>query len=404
VNLAYHDMRHRPWRFAGITVGVSLLFTLVLSMAGIYQGLVEDATSLARAMKADLWVVQRGSYGPFADLSRLDPSVEARVAAVAGVASARSYNYQIVQRDHQGGQTRFALVGLSWPEDRGQDLPLVAGRTLAQAHGEIVVDASLGVHIGEVLRLARDDYTVVGLTRHAITTGGDAAAFLTNADSQLVLLDTASDALMTERERGKQRLRATELGRSQPALEALLVDPRWRAPALSSPPVHAVLVRVDSPSRLEQVRRELRSWPDVSVFSQAEEEQLLIQGVVQKARLQLGMFAVILLLTSAVIFAMVIYNMTLDKAHELAVLKLLGARTSRLAMMVLEQAWLMGVCAYGLAIVVGGAAFPHFPRRVILTGTILVAGAVMVAVVSSLASTLGVSFALRVDAGKALEG
>lgn len=404
MNLAWHDIRHRLGRFLGISFGVSLLFTVVLAMAGIYQGLVLDSTSLARAMNADLWIVQRGTFGPFADASKIDPTVEARAATVPGVRRARTYTYQSLQRVHRGRDLRFALIGLAWPDDRGERLPIIAGRALGQAHGELVVDASLGLPIGERITLGRDDYTVVGLTRGVLTTGGDAAAFLTQADAQLVMADAASDAIMTERERRRERLRGMDLGRSQPGLEDLLMDPEFKAPVLATPAAHAVLVDVDSPARVAEVRAAIGRWPDVSVFSQGEEEQLLIQGVVQKARLQLGMFAMILTLTSSVLVAIIVYTMTTDKTHEIAVMKLMGASRTRLALMVTQQAWLLGAIAYALAVLVGTLAFPHFPRRVVVTDNALQIGALLVLVVTTLSSMLGVAHALRVDAGKVLEG
>jgi putative ABC transport system permease protein len=373
-------------------------------MAGIYQGLVQDATSLSRTMQADLWVVQRGTFGPFADTSRVDPSVEARLASVPGVARARSYTYQIVQRDQGTQAVRVALVGLSWPEDRGNALPLVAGRPLGQPHGEIVADASVGLAIGESIRLGSDDYTVVGLTRHAVTSGGDGAAFLSVADSQRVQLDESADAIMTERERRRERLRNNDLGRMQPMLEELVVDPRWRAPVLAAPAVQAVLVQVDSPAETEGIRRAIASWPDVTVYDQSQQEDLLIRGVVEKARLQLGLFSIILILTSSVVFASILYNMTLDKTHDIAVLKLMGASSVRVGGMVLQQAWLLGAIGYAIAVGLGTFAFPHFPRRVVITDPILWTGAVLVAVVATLSSVLGVVHGLRVDAGKVLEG
>jgi putative ABC transport system permease protein len=67
VNLAARDVRRNIGRFLGTSLGIALLFTVVLAMAGIYQGLVADATVLLQSMHADLWVVQRGTRGPFDD-------------------------------------------------------------------------------------------------------------------------------------------------------------------------------------------------------------------------------------------------------------------------------------------------------------------------------------------------
>jgi putative ABC transport system permease protein len=402
MNLAFHDVRHHLGRFVATSAVVGLLFTVVLAMAGIYQGLVDDATVLLDRTHADLWVVQRGTRGPFADPSRLDPSLELRVAGVPGVVSARAFTMQVLQRDHRGHQIRFALIGLSFPDDRGDELSITQGHGLTQAHGEIIADASLGVAFGEIVRLGRDDYRVVGLTRQLLASGGDAVVFATVSDTQRILGDDSSDALIAERERRLTRLRATDLGRSQPALEELAVDPRWTFPAIAAPPIHAVRVRV-APARFDEVRRSLAHWSDVTVFSREEEEQLVLQGMVAKARMQLGVFSAILIVSSSLLLAAVLYNLTLEKAHDIAVLKLLGARASRIVGLVLQQAWATAVLGYVIALAIGAEAFPHFPRRVVLTEMSVVGVGLLLLLVSTLASVGGVVYALRIDPGPVLE-
>lgn len=403
MNLALRDVRRHLARFVGTSAGLGLLLSVVIAMQGIYAGMVDDATILTRAMHADIWVVQRDTRGPFAESSRLDPSVEARAAAVPGVTSARPYTFQLIQRDHRGAVMRIALVGLGWPDDPGRSLPLVEGRLLMQPHGEMVVDASLGLRIGETLALAGEDYRVVGLTRNALTSGGDSVAFMTAADTQLVALDQPPEATVLERQRLLGRLRQTDLGRAQPALEDLAGDSRWRPPALASPPVAAVLVEVDA-FRLEEVKHALAVWGDVSVYTQGEEEALLLGGVVQRARMQIGLFTLILTLTAAVIVMMVMYNLTLEKTHDLAVLKLMGAPAPRLLGLVLQQAWLLGALGYLVAFGMGQMVFPMFPRRVLITDTITVLAPVATMAIVTLASILGLSHVMRIDPSRALEG
>ncbi len=403
MNLALRDVRRHLARFVGTAAGLGLLLSVVIAMQGIYAGMVDDATILTRAMRADLWVVQRDTRGPFAEGSRLDPSVEARAAAVPGVRTARPYTYQLIQREHRGAVLRIALVGLGWPDDQGRSLPLVRGRHLQQSHGEMILDASLGLGIGESLTLAGEPYRVVGLTRNALTSGGESVAFVSVVDAELIAFDQPAEAAVLERERVVERLRRTDLGRGQPALEDLATNPRWRAPALASPPVAAVLVQAD-PHRLAEVREVMRSWGDVSVYSQGEEEALLLGGVVQRARMQIGLFTVILTLTAAVIVMMVMYNLTLEKTHDLAVLKLMGAPGPRLLGLVLQQAWLLGALGYAVAYGMGAVVFPMFPRRVLITDTITLVAPLATMAIVTLASVLGLTHVMRIDPSRALEG
>ncbi len=402
MNLAFQDVRHHLGRFVATSAVVGLLFTVVLAMAGIYEGLVDDATVLLRRANADLWVVQRGTRGPFAEPSRLDPSLELRVAVVPGVVSARALTSQVLQRDHRGRSIRFALVGLAYPDETGDELSIVQGHALTQARGELVADASLGLGVGEVVHLGRDDYRVVGLTRQLLAAGGDPVVFASIADTQRILADESSDALVAERSRRLARLRATDLGRMQPELESLVVDPRWTAPATAAAPIHAVRVRVE-PARHDEVRSALAEWSDVTVLTRAEEEGLVLHGMVVKARMQLGVFAAILVVASSLLLAAVLYNLTMEKAHDIAVLKLLGARAPRIVSLVLQQAWAIAILGYVIALAIGAQAFPHFPRRVVLTEASVVGLGVLLFLVSTLASAAGVVYALRVDPGPALE-
>ncbi len=403
MNLAMRDVRRHAARFVGTAAGLGLLLSVVIAMQGIYAGMVDDATILTRAMRADLWLVQRDTRGPFAEGSRMDPSVEARAAAVLGVRRARPYSYQLIQRTDRGMVLRIALVGLGWPDDAGRSLPLLRGRHLQQAHGEIIVDASLGLAIGETLTFAREPYLIVGLTKNALTSGGDSVAFMTVADAALVAFDQAPEALLLERQRVAARLRQTDLGRGQPGLEDLVVDTRWRSPALAAPPIAAILVDVD-PVQLPEVQATFRRWGDVTVYTQAEEEALLLGGVVQRARMQIGLFTVILTLTAAVIIMMVIYNLTLEKTHDLAVLKLMGAPKLRLLGLILQQAWMLGAIGYGVAYVMSSVAFPLFPRRVVLTDTIMTIAPIATFAIVTLASLAGLRHVMNIDPASALEG
>lgn len=75
MNLAIRDIRHNLGRFLLTCVGVSLLLSVVMSMIGIYRGLVVEALTIARAPAPHLWVVEANSRGPFAETSRIPGDV-----------------------------------------------------------------------------------------------------------------------------------------------------------------------------------------------------------------------------------------------------------------------------------------------------------------------------------------
>ena len=71
MNLAYRDVKHNLPRFTLTCIGLSLLLGIVITILGIYQGSLDDALRQVRAANPDLWVVEAGTNGPFAEASRI---------------------------------------------------------------------------------------------------------------------------------------------------------------------------------------------------------------------------------------------------------------------------------------------------------------------------------------------
>lgn len=402
MNLAIRDIKHNFGRFVLTAFGISLLLMLVIGMGGIYRGLVEEATLLLDRIGADLWVVQKDTRGPFAEVSRIPRSVEDRVLAVPGVENSRSFISHTIQREYRGNPLRLTIQGLSWPTDRGQWLPIIAGRSLAQAHYEMVADKSSNLKIGDKIPLGKNVYTVVGLTEKMNSTSGDSMVFMTLRDAQDVQYDLSGESIRSEREARVNRLEAIDLGSIQPQLADRAGGMSSEIPSIGTSMVSAVIVNVAPGYDIESVSAKISSWPDVSVFSHAGQSELLLRGMVDKARRQLGLFRVLLIIVSAVIMALILYTLTLDKLHDIAMLKLMGARNSVILALIMQQALLLGIIGFFLSIVMGQWLFPYFPRRVVIVNGDLIQLAVIVLVISILASFLGIVKALRVDPGEVL--
>jgi putative ABC transport system permease protein len=61
---------------------------------------------------------------------------------------------------------------------------LVAGRQITRSHYEAVVDATTGLSLGDSIVIRRNRYTVVGLTRRMVSSGGDPMVFIPLKDAQ----------------------------------------------------------------------------------------------------------------------------------------------------------------------------------------------------------------------------
>jgi putative ABC transport system permease protein len=404
MNLAYKDIRHHLGRFALTTLGIGLLLMIVMGMGGIYRGLVEEATLLMESIGADLWVVQEGTRGPFAEISKVPTNMVHRVAAVPGIENARGFVSHTIQRERYGRRLRMVVVGLDWPVDKGEWLPLIAGRPFSQGHYEMIADTSLGLDLRERIALGKDEYTVVGLTRNLSGTGGDGLAFLTVSDSRAVQFDISGEAIRLERSSRSARAANMDIGTTQPAILDRASGLASGIPALGPPALSAVMASVAVGADPTEILEILSSWDDVSVFTWEGERDLLLRGIVERTRKQILLFRTILTTVSAIIMALILYTLTLDKIHEIALLKLIGAPNRVILGLILQQAIVLGMLGYAFAYLIGQKIFPMFPRRVVLTQPDLLILAFIVLGISILASLIGVWRALLVSPNEALSG
>ncbi|MFH1134595.1 MAG: ABC transporter permease [Pseudomonadota bacterium] len=404
MNLAIKDIQYNLGRFLLTALGLGMLLMMVMGMVGIYRGMLEDATLLIDRIDADLWVVQRDSRGPFAEISRVPRNLADRVAAAPGVRRAREFVYHTIQRDWQGHALRMAVLGLSWPRDKGEWLPLVAGRPLSQSNYEIIADEKTGLTLGDVLQLGLENYRVVGLTTGMVSSGGDGMSFFSVDDALAVQFHVSGESVRLERESRLGRAADIDLGLTQPFLLERALGPSSSMPALAPPQISAVIAKLTPEADPEPVKALISSWPDVTCHSAEEQRRFMLQGMVEMARKQIGFFTILLTVISAIIMALILYTMTLEKIHEIALLKLIGAPGRVVLAMILQQALLLGLIGYGLAYILGAEVFPKFPRRVVLLRDDLVALALIVLSISVLSSLLGIWKALRVDPNEALSG
>ncbi|MEQ1638782.1 MAG: ABC transporter permease [Methylococcales bacterium] len=397
MNLAIRDIRHNFSRFIFTTVGIGLLLMVVMGMAGIYRGLIFEATLLVDRIGADLWVVQGDTRGPFAENSHVPIILADRLRALPEVAQARRLISQGIQREHKGKPLRMMIQGLEWPEDKGDWVPLVAGHPLRQSHYEMIADNSLGLALNEQVKFGKDIYRVVGLTRGMSGIAGDGLAFFSVNDAMAIQSDLPGEAMRLERASRRARTASGELGQVQPALLERASGLSKGIPELVSPQVSAVLLTLRPGGNSKRIAALLSTWSDITVYTTQQQRDLVLSGTVDKSRRQLGLFSVLLIIISTIIIALIMYTLTLDKIHDIALLKLIGARNRVIVGLIMQQALLMGAFGYVLGWWMGQYIFPYFPRRVMLESPDLVKLAFITLLISMLASLLGIWKALRVE-------
>ncbi|MFG1379651.1 ABC transporter permease [Xanthobacter autotrophicus] len=377
MNLAYRDICHNLGRFLLTCLGLALLLGVVMAMIGIYRGIVVDALTISRAPAVNLWVVEANSRGPFAEASRIPGDVREAVARIAGVTAAGGITYQTVEADHQSRKLRLYVIGYELTRPGGPP-EIVEGRAIARSHFEMVADQTSGLVLGDRIKLGRNTFAVVGLTRHQVNSGGDPAVYITLGDAQKLQFDLGPPAARVQIARG-----TAGAGRDT---------------------VNAVIARLQPNASVDAVAETVRRWKHFSAITQAEQEDILSRSLVDRARRQIGLFTTILLFVSAVIIALIIYTMTMEKLKQIATLKLIGAPDRTIVLMIVQQALALGLIGFALGTAMIFAIKDHFPRRVVLDADNVAGLGLIVLAVCIASSGLGVRAALRVDPATALGG
>jgi putative ABC transport system permease protein len=377
MNLAYRDIRYTLGRFLLTCVGLGLLLGVVLAMIGIYRGLVVEALTIARAPAVDLWVVEANTRGPFAEASRIPGDIREAVARIADVTAAGGITYQTVETGYRGGKLRLYVIGYELTRPGGPP-EISEGREIARSHYEMVADHSTGLTLGERIQLGRHTFTVVGLTQYQVNSGGDPAVYITLSDAQKLQFDLAPPAARVRLARGS----------AGNTLDT----------------VNAVVARLHPHASADATAATIRRWKHLAAITQEDQELILSRSLVDRARRQIGLFTSLLLAVSAVIIALIIYTMTMEKLKQIATLKLIGASDRTIIGMIVQQALALGLIGFAIGATLIVTIKDYFPRRVVLEPDNVTVLGLIVFAVCLLSSGLGVRAALRVDPATALGG
>ena len=215
-----------------------------------------------------------------------------------------------------GRDVRAMVVGIvpgeAWGSP-GWPPALVAGRRVTRGHYEAMADIATGFGLGDTVRIRRNEYTVIGLTRRMVSSSGHPMVFIPLKDAQEAQFLKDNDAIVQNRART-----AANPAFNRPGVPGLL--PAINASQTSSNTVNAVLVRLRPGADPDEVAESVRRWKRLTVYTRADMEDILIGKLIATSAKQIGMFLVILAAVSAAIVAFIIYSLTLVKIRVIAVL------------------------------------------------------------------------------------
>ena len=378
INLAQRDIAHSLGKFLTTATGVGMLLGVVLIMIGVYRGLVDDASILLKDTRADLWIVQQDTLGPFAESSRIRDDIKHQIKLFKGVKDVSAVTFQSLQLYRNALPIRVFAIGYDIGSFYTPHL-LAEGRSIIASHFEIVVDAKTGFKLGERITIGRDIFTVVGVTRDAVSSSGDFMVYFSLSDAQKIQFLSSNEQIRNDRARNSDQGATTSTA-------------------------NAIIATLHDGFDPKEVAQEIERWKHIKVFTQSEQLDILTKNLVERSSKQIGLFTLILLLVASVIISLIIYTMTMGKIKEIAILKLIGASNTTIIKMIVQQSVWLGVLAF-----IAGNIFSHsvvdlFPKRTILITSDALALLVIVILVSIAGSLFGVKSALKVDPASAIGG
>ena len=216
------------------------------------------------------------------------------------------------------------------------------GRALG-ANGEAVVDRSLGIGLGETLRLASTDYKIVGRTSGVRFNAGTPAVFITVKDAQKLVLDglPLSSAIILK-------------GHLAEAPEGLKV--------------------MTNAEVLEDLRRPL-----------------------DKATSTISFLRILLWIIAAGIIGSVLYLQALERTRDFAVFKATGVSSRSLMVGIAMQAIILAALSAVAALLIEAALAPTMDLAVEVPTSAYIALPIVAVVVGLLASLFGLRRAVTVD-------
>ncbi len=380
INLAQKDIAHTLGKFIVTAMGVGMLLGIVLIMMGVYRGMIVDAEVLLDDLGVDLWIVQENTLGPFAESSRIHEDLKDTIHAIDGVAQTAALTFQNIQIPVHTQKVRVVAVGYDPFGDMQVINPkrFIKGRILQKSHYEIVVNEKLGLSLGEKVLLGRNYYTVVGIVRGAVSSGGDLLVYISLKDAQELQFLYANARIRNDRARGIK--------------------------SVNSHMINTVVAKLKPGYDPQQLQAYISRFKHKSVYTNAQQKEILTKNLIERASKQIGLFTAILVVVSTIIIALIIYTMTLEKMKEISIMKLLGIPNALIIKMIVQETVLLGFLAFIFGNVFAHLIYTKFPKRVVLEIPDAWILFLVVLAASILSSFIGVKKVISADPSAAIGG
>ena len=168
------DIKYRAVRFAVVTIGTALVFTLLFLMTGLIEQFNREPFLMVERVSQASWAVPDGTSGPFTSSSIIRPDQVEQLGGVPLLIARGTL-------DIDGQASEGIVVGS--PTPTLEDVPLLEGRA-PNAAQEAVVDVTTGLEPGDAFGLGGARFSVVGVSEDTTLLAGQPAIFVRLQDAR----------------------------------------------------------------------------------------------------------------------------------------------------------------------------------------------------------------------------
>ena len=337
-NLFLKDMRYRRARVVLTALGIIVLISLILLLGGIMNGMRIQAQQYVKSTGADIWISGEGSGGAFIGFSLLAEEYMAFLNSSRGLvpASASPLIFAQARPNIKGKPTKAMVVGYTLGE-LGGPKQVVEGRmftprtyedyrTQDDVPYEVVVDEKMGLEIGEIISISKEQVRVVGKAKSLMFVLDTPLLFMDVRAAQRVILENTPHINMMIAKTLHKQLQEQIDGNS-----AVL--------QLSEETTN----NINNLQTAEEVAANLDALDTIEARSLDQTLSDIMEYWVDEPMKAVQFLRVMLWLAAGLIVGMITYVTMLEKTQEIGVLKAIGASNNYVILLLLKQVALISL-------------------------------------------------------------
>lgn len=337
---ALRDLQWRWKRFVIAMLGVALVFAMGLIMTGLDASFTREVSRTLHSIGAERWAVASDAAGPFSTFSPIAANSTADIGGTPAM---------ILRETLQDGSTVRDLIVMGVEPGQLGSPRASRGQGLA-GPGEIVVDRSLPVTLGDTVSFGGKDFVVVGSVSKQSLYAGIPLVYIPLIDAQAI--------------------------------------------ATLGQPLATVMLFPDVP----------QSLPDgLRLMTNANVKDDVLRPLKQ-ARASVSFVRLLLWLVAGIVVGSVLYLQALERTRDFAVFKATGTSTLAIGAGLALQAVMLSLSAAVIAAVLASVLAPLFPLDAAIPTSAYLLLPVITVVVGLIACSIALRRTARVDPATAFGG